>query len=76
MPPQAWDRSIHPVSLGLLFKYELYARASLYGDSYVTSARFKGNKTRDNQWIVFQHHLHWCALLSEVPGAKFTTIDA
>jgi hypothetical protein len=62
MPPRAWKSSLLPVAMGLLFKYEIYNRAILYGDSYVTSVKYKGSKTRDNQWVVFQHHLHWCAV--------------
>jgi hypothetical protein len=51
-----------PLALSGLFKYEIYPRASLHGENYVTSTSYRGSRTRDNQWIVFQHHVKWCAV--------------
>lgn len=60
MPPGHWDAAIQPMQLATLFRYEMYGRACLYSDAYVTSAAYKAPRTRDNQWLAFQHHLHPC----------------
>jgi hypothetical protein len=61
--PLQWTPDTRALDLAGLFTYEVYPRASLYSDSYVTSSIYKAARTRDNQWIVFQHHTHWCAAL-------------
>jgi hypothetical protein len=57
-PPSRWDPNLTPLHLGLLFDLEKYGRCCLYGESYVTSRIWQATKSRDNQWIVFQHHVH------------------
>jgi hypothetical protein len=63
VPPMAWDVNLKALELAALFRYEAYPRACLYGDPscYATSASYKAPQTRDNQWVVFQHHIQWCA---------------
>lgn len=58
MPPTSWNKLLRPLALGALYQMEVYGRAKLYGDSYVTSASYQKQQTRDNQWICFQHHVH------------------
>jgi hypothetical protein len=62
-PPSAWDPEITPLQLGALFSFEAYGRCCLYGEAYVTSRAWKATVTRDNQWVVFQHHLGECGTL-------------
>jgi hypothetical protein len=56
--PERWEPNLTPVHLASLLKLEKYGRCCLYGESYVTSRAWKATKTRDNQWVVFQHHVH------------------
>lgn len=65
--PRQWTPDTKALALAALFTYEVYPRASLYSDSYVTSSVYKAARTRDNQWIVFQHHTRWCAALLVKP---------
>jgi hypothetical protein len=67
-PPTGWDGSITALALGAMFKYTVFGRANLYGDTglYVTSTHYKGQRTRNNNWVVFQHYVHWCALTIQV----------
>jgi hypothetical protein len=69
-PPSGWDASITSLALGAMFKYTVFGRANLYGDSglYVTSTKYRGQRTRNNNWVVFQHHVHWCALTLQLKG--------
>jgi hypothetical protein len=62
MPPTAWHPNIKALELAALFEYEAFPRACLYGDPacYVTSESYGAPQTRDNKWIVFQHHLQPC----------------
>lgn len=59
-PPQKWLSTdpLLPLKLTRLLNFEVFPRACLYCDSYVTSTSYKAQKTRDNKWISFQHHLH------------------
>lgn len=61
MPPSAWDEHLNPLQLALMYKYQRYSRCCLYSQSYVTSRAWQASKTRDNQWILFQHHTKECA---------------
>lgn len=61
-PPQDWNPGITALQLALLYDYEVYGRCSMYGESYVTSGAWKATKTRDNQWVTFQHYKQECAL--------------
>lgn len=57
--PGRWgERSLTPFRLADLFQYDIFPRAYMYGDSYVTSKAYGKATTRDNRWILFQHHVH------------------
>lgn len=48
--------------LSTLFHMEVYNRCHLYGDpaQYVTSTENKSQQSRNNRWIMFQHHTKRC----------------
>jgi hypothetical protein len=73
--PVKWvpDDPLLPLKLAGLFKFEVYKSACLYCDSYVTSKAYNAQKTRDNKWVTFQHHLHECAL-SPSPNCTCATM--
>ena len=47
-----------------MYKFQLYHRCHLYGDTsqYLTCEDYKGQRERDNGWIMFQHHTKRCAI--------------
>jgi hypothetical protein len=59
--PNRWSDDVTAIQLAKLLDYEKYGRCCLYSESYVTALSYKKPKTRDNTWVVFQHHLHQCA---------------
>lgn len=59
--PTRWEDAT-PANIAHLFKYELFARCHMYGDSLVTSSAYGKQQTRDNQWVAFQYYVHPCAI--------------
>lgn len=56
-----WDEARHPMTIARMYELERYDRAIVRADFYLTSSRYKGQRTRDNSWIRFDHYLHPCA---------------
>lgn len=65
-----YDAPLYPTSLedattrniAEKWDFEVYARCHLYGDSYVTSDKWRMQQKRDNRWVTFQHYTGPCAL--------------
>jgi hypothetical protein len=68
--PTGWSPNVTPLQLAMLFKFELYGRCCMYGEAYVTSTAWKATKTRDNQWVAFQHHVNECETYARVYWTK------
>lgn len=61
MPPVSWDDVVSPLQLAALYDFEVYDRADMHGDNYVTSKAYSGQRTRDNDWITFNQYTEWYA---------------
>ena len=61
-PVSTWSRYMDITELSTLFHMEVYNRCHLYGDpaQYVTSTENKSQQSRNNRWIMFQHHTKRC----------------
>lgn len=67
--PAQWQPDLSPLRLAVMCDFYQFDRCCLYGDSIVKSKAWEASKTRDDRWIVFQHHLHEYGL---VPAAMCT----
>lgn len=72
--PARWSAELQPTQLAGLFNYEMYGRATVDNECYVTSVRYKATQTRDNRWIAFQHILGAYALLLLCTYDTFTRL--
>lgn len=53
-----WHKDRHPMTIANMYEIERFDRGVVNGDFYVTSTRYKGQRTRDNTWIAFKQFGH------------------